>query len=549
MKHKESKVIKKTACPKCRARGADRSGNNLAVYDDGHTYCYSCNEYKAGNGSTTNVTTLKPTRKLEMTGVYGPLKDRKISENITKKYGVTIEYDTTGKVTKHHYPYHDSEGKPVASKVRVVAGKQFYGTGDLASGKLFGQHLFREGGKYVTVTEGEVDALAVAEMFDGRWPVVSIKSGAGSAQKDIKENLEWLESFENVVICFDQDDPGQKAVESIQDLFSHDKVRIVTLPMKDAGAMLQEGRVQEFTKAWWDAKPYRPVDVVSFEDTECWDAFVKRGTEEIIPFPKAYGELNTMLNGGVAAGEVTIIGALTSVGKTTMVYNLLYGMITESNKKIGAVFLESDLGETTEKMVSLHSGENISIIPTDVRDNSLYREYYDDFVGQHKGNFHILKHLGVSDVDELFAKMRWMVRGLDCEVLILDPLHAAVRSSENDTIDVFMDRCLKLAKETGVSIIIVSHMRKPAVKDPHDVSEYDMKGSGSINQIAFNTILLSRDKMAEDEYTANSTKVQLVKCRRTGRTGVAGWLYYDETSGKQVAGTPPVEKASEDEEF
>jgi twinkle protein len=142
-----------------------------------------------------------------------------------------------------------------------------------------------------------------------------------------------------------------------------------------------------------------------------------------------------------------------------------------------------------------------------------------------------------------------MVKGMDCDVLILDPLHSAVKSDDNATIDSFMDRCLKLAKETGVSIIIVSHMRKPNVKDPHDVNEYDMKGSGSINQISFNTILLSRDKMAEDEYTRNSTLVQLVKCRRTGRTGRAGWLYYEEGTGRMVEGQPPKVKAVEDEEF
>ena len=190
---------------------------------------------------------------------------------------------------------------------------------------------------------------------------------------------------------------------------------------------------------------------------------------------------------------------------------------------------------------------NISLIPSDERDNSLYREFYENFDKNEK--VHILKHLGISDVDTLFSKMRWMVKGMDCDVLILDPLHAAVRSDENGTIDAFMDRCLKLAKETGVSIIIVSHMRKPNVKDPHDVNEYDMKGSGSINQIAFNTILLSRDKMAEDEYTRNSTKVQLVKCRRTGRTGHAGWLYYEEQTGRMVAGNPPEIQAVADEDF
>ena len=427
--------------------------------------------------------------------------------------------------------------------------KQFYATGTLENTGLFGQHLWREGGKFVTVTEGEADALAIAEMFDGKWPVVSIKTGSAGAKQDVKENLEWLESFENVVICFDNDTAGKKATDEVLPLFSHNKARSVTLPkgFKDAGDMLKAGKIREFTSAWWDAKSYRPVDVVSFSDEECWDAFVKRGTEEVTPLPHAYGALNAMMNGGIAGGEVTVIGALTSIGKTTMVFNLLYDMVTQNNKKIGAVFLESDIGETIEKIVSLHSGENIALIPQDQRDNSLYREFYEDFDKNDK--VHILKHLGTSYVDTLFSKMRWMVKGMDCDVLILDPLHAAVKSDENGTIDAFMDRCLKLAKETGVSIIIVSHMRKPAVKDPHDVNEYDMKGSGSINQIAFNTILLSRDKMSDDEYTRNSTKVQLVKCRRTGRTGHAGWLYYEERTGRMVAGSPPEVKAVEDEEF
>ena len=311
--------------------------------------------------------------------------------------------------------------------------------------------------------------------------------------------------------------------------------------------MLQTGKIREFISAWWDAKPYRPVGIVSFDDEKVWDAFVRRGTEEIIPLPASYGALNAMMNGGLAAGEVTVIGALTSIGKTTMVYNLLYDMVTNGSKKIGAVFLEADIGEIAENVVSLHCGENISIVPQDKRDNSAYREYYDDF--KKNKNVCLLDHQGMSNIDELFSKMRWMAKGMDCDVIIVDPLHSAIKADENGTIDVFMDRCLKLAKETSVSIIIVSHMRKPQGKDPHDVNEYDMKGSGSINQVAFNTILLSRDKMSEDEYTRNSTLVQLVKCRRTGRTGHAGWLYYEEGTGRMVAGSPPAVKAVEDEEF
>ena len=548
MLQKVSKVTGKSACPKCRESGNDRSGDNLVSYDDGHKYCYACNYTVFKQDAFEQPKIIKTKRGFEMSGVSGAIKDRRISESIVRKFGVTLEKNADGSIDKHHYPYHDKDtGQAVGTKVRTVATKNFHATGTLENTGLFGQQIWREGGKFVTVVEGELDALAVAEMFDGKWPVVSIKTGSAGALKDIKANLEWLETFENVVICFDMDDAGKQAVDSILPLFSHNKAKVVSLPLKDAGEMLQASRVQEFVSSWWDAKPYRPVGVVSFGDEECWDAFIKRGTEEIIPLPDAYGSLNVMMNGGLATGEVTVIGALTSIGKTTMVFNLLYDMVLQSNKKIGAVLLESDLGETIEKIVSLHSGENISIVPSETRDNSLYRDFYDDF--KSKSNVHILKHLGFSDVDALFSKMRWMAVGDDCDVILLDPLHAAVRSNENGQIDEFMDRCLKLAKETGVSIVIVSHMRKPNVKDPHDVNEYDMKGSGSINQIAFNTILLSRDKMSEDQYTRNSTKVQLVKCRRTGRTGHAGWLYYEEGTGRMVAGVEPKVKAVEDEEF
>lgn len=542
----DSVVVSKGPCPSCRNEGRDTKGDNLVIYDDGHGYCFRCGFLQTK--SLTFNTKPRLVRNIEMSGTFSPLKDRNISENITRKFNVTVIKDDKGNIIKHEYPYAIKGGTDiVGKKIRSVNDKKFFSEGDLKQAGLFGQQLWREGGKYVTIVEGELDALAVSEMFDGKWPVVSLKTGAAGARKDIKEHLEWLETFETVVICFDNDPAGQKATQDVLPLFSHGKVKTVTLPLKDAGDMLKTGKVREFVSAWWDAKPYRPVDVVSFSDERVWDAFVKRGTEEIIPLPEAYGSLNVMMNGGIAAGEVTVIGALTSIGKTTMVFNLLYDMVTQGNKKIGAVFLEADIGEIAEKVVSLHSGENIALVPQSQRDNSAYRDFYDDF--KKNENVYLLEHLGMSDVDALFAKMRWMAKGIDCDVLIVDPLHAAVRSDENGTIDAFMDRCLKLAKETGVSIIIISHMRKPNVKDPHDVNEYDMKGSGSINQIAFNTILLSRDKMAADEYTRNSTLVQLVKCRRTGRTGQAGWLYYEENSGRMIQGTAPELKAVEDEEF
>lgn len=52
----DSHVIRKEPCPECRRIGNDRSGDNLAVYSDGHSYCYRCG-YHSNRTRITNSTT------------------------------------------------------------------------------------------------------------------------------------------------------------------------------------------------------------------------------------------------------------------------------------------------------------------------------------------------------------------------------------------------------------------------------------------------------------------------------------------------------------
>lgn len=38
----QSRFLYHRECPRCRENGKDKKGNNLGVYDDGHTHCFSC---------------------------------------------------------------------------------------------------------------------------------------------------------------------------------------------------------------------------------------------------------------------------------------------------------------------------------------------------------------------------------------------------------------------------------------------------------------------------------------------------------------------------
>lgn len=44
-----SKLLRHEPCPECRKQGRDRDGNNLARWEDGHAYCFSCTYREGGN--------------------------------------------------------------------------------------------------------------------------------------------------------------------------------------------------------------------------------------------------------------------------------------------------------------------------------------------------------------------------------------------------------------------------------------------------------------------------------------------------------------------
>ena len=270
-------------------RGCDKCGSSdaLATYSDGHGYCFNCQSYfkEVDNVMSEATNVVSYTKPVELYGTPMAITDRRISLDTAKRYGITADD------CKQYYPYYDRDGKLIGSKVRTVETKEFSTRGDMRNNVLFGQQLFNTGGRYVTVVEGELDALAAYEMLGSRYPVVSVSKGAAGAVKDFKQNLEWLEGFENVVICFDNDVAGREAADKCAQVLSPNKAKIVTLgAYKDASDYLKANKVRQFTAEWWEAKAYRMTGVITLEDA--WGDFIKRGTEEIIPFPESFGMLN-----------------------------------------------------------------------------------------------------------------------------------------------------------------------------------------------------------------------------------------------------------------
>lgn len=510
-------------------------------------------------------------REIERKEIHG-WPERRIPAIVNEFYGVRSEVEGEGKdkvLLREFCPAYNQKDELVGYHCRVDAIKRaknngekvdrppFFSIGDVrASTKLFGQNKFQGGGKTVVLCSGQADARAVftalnVEKRGGRLvisdfitPVVSTQCGESSLAQ-IKANYEWLTSFNKVVILYDQDKAGREGAEKIAKMLKAGQAKIGKYRRKDACEHSKRGEWSDIRSAYFQAEQYSPVDVLHL--AEMWEDFEREDQNVKIPFPPSMSILNDKMNGGMEQGEITVLGALTSAGKSTFINNIVYHLIENTEFKVGAFFLEGTKREVVRDLLSLDLSENLRLKKREELDMEQLKQRFMTRLAS-KDRFAFVNHAGSIRTDEIFDKLSYLAQVEECKVIILDPLQAGVNSSDNSLIIEFMDNLLKFAKKTDTCLIVVSHMRKPETDNPHNVSEYQLLGSSSINQIAFNTILISRDKLHEDSRVRNATRLLLVKCRRTGDTGEAGWVRFDPATSHLYATSNPYDLLEREEE-
>ena len=496
----------------------------MLEYEDGHTFCHhpDCGEWKASAGALRASVPSHKVRALSMKGTLQGIKDRRVSLETCKKFGVTVEMAPDGKIASHYYPhYHTESGELVASKKRICEQKSFSWSGDREHIGLFGQKACRGNGKYITITEGEVDALSVSEMFDNKWDVVSLVDGAQSAERDIKRSLEWLEGYEHVVLCLDNDTEGLKAVDKVKDLFSPNKVKVVSLPRKDANAMLTNGEVSKFVKAWWGAKAYRPDGLVMVSDT--WDAVLAYRDTPSIPYP--WSGLNDKLL-GQRTKEIVVWAAETGIGKSQTMREIQDHIVQTTDERVGGIMLEESVAKTTLGFMSMAAGRPLHKELATLSDEELRRHWE---IASDGNRIVLLDHNGwQNNMDTLKARIRYMRRALGCTRIVLDHLHMALSSIAGATgdwsgIDELMTEFVSMVHELDITLHLVCHTS----------AERSLRGSKGISKLVDAIIFLERDKHAEGEL-ADITEVIVDKNRFAGDIGLACKLKYDRETGRMT---------------
>ena len=530
MNHDEQQgtFIQHEACPECGSK------DNLARYSTGQGYCFGCSYWEAptGEGRVEAKITTEVTSKMELfTGNSGAIVDRGINADVVKKYGVTLQYGEDGLIKKHCYPYHNVDGEHIGNKVRTTDTKDFMYDGNSKDVGLFGENVFKGGGKYITVCEGELDAMSVHQMFGNKYASVSLRTGSKGAKNDIKRSLEYLESFDAVVLCFDNDEAGKEAVKSVVDLFSPNKVRVCNLHRKDANDMLMAGQIANFTRQWWDAKPYRPDGIVASEET--WDILTEEIRVESVPYP--WLGINE-LTYGFRTGELVTITSGAGMGKSQMVRELEHYLLNATEDNIGVLALEESVKNTTLGVMSIEANKPLHL-DLDNTDDEELRGYWEATMG--KGRMFMYDHFGSTSEDNLLSKVRYLAKGLDCKWIVLDHLSIVVSDQEvqdeRKAIDSIMTKLRQLVQETGIGLFLVSHLRRPMGKGHEEggqISLSELRGSASIAQLSDMVIGLERNQQADDARVRNTTIVRVLKNRFSGLTGPACSLHYDKLTGR-----------------
>lgn len=477
---------------------------------------------------------------------YKALPKRKLLKKTCEFFNYGVTKDSKGQICQVA-PYFDRKGKLKAQHLRYP-NKMMPWTGKVKRLQMFGQHLWETGGRKVIITEGEIDCMSVAQVLNFKWPTVSLPSGVGSAQQAIKENLDFLETFQEVVLMFDNDAPGKEAISKVVDLFTPGKVKIFRYPnddFKDANDILQACLGSFIVNGVFKAVTYRPDGIISGEEL----------LEEVLSEPEKgydilYPEMSKMFQ-GLRHGELYLFTAGSGIGKSTIVHEIAYDLMMRHDQKIGVLALEENRKKTAKRYPGIYLNHPLILNRQGLTDLQI-EEAFKKTTGS--GKLFLYDHWGSLNLDRLISKIRYMIKGLGCKWIVLDHISIVVsgldemEESERKLIDKLMTRLRSLIEETQASVLAIVHLSRATDNstkgwnEGKQISLRSLRGSGALEQLSDGVIALERDQQGEDK---DESLLRILKNRAIGLTGLADTLLYNHDTGRLL----PIREVKESFDF
>lgn len=463
------------------------SGNGLQVFmdDEGNYsgYCFACGTY-VPNPYADKPKDYKPQSifkskeqiqaELEDIGDYPvvDLPERKLKKEYLEYFGVKIGVSEQDGVTPilHYYPYR-KDGELRGYKVRLIEDKKMWAVGTTKDVNFFGwQEAIQAGGKKLFITEGELDAVALFQIFkehnkgtvyaEHNPAIVSLVNGAGGAVKDVTNHLaEIRKHFKEIILVFDNDAAGKKAAEDVTKVVPD--ALVATLPAKDANDCLVQGRGKAcYNATQFNAQKPKNTRLVSGNDLH-----------ESAKEPPKYGvswpwRSVTEATRGIRLGETIYIGAGQKQGKSEIVNTLAAHFIKEHGWKVFLVKPE-EANNKTYKLVAGKLAGKFFHDPTKPFDEKAYDEA-GEVLQDHLFMLNLYQHVGW---ETLKADIRQAASD-GCKAIIIDPItnltNGMSAADANVRLQEIAQELSAMALDLNVVIFIFCHLRNPDSGIPHE---------------------------------------------------------------------------------
>jgi twinkle protein len=384
---------------------------------------------------------------------------------------------------------------------------------------LFGMDKFSAGSsKYITVTEGEYDAASVFQMMGSKFPSVSVKSAA-TALGNCREAREYLNSFERIYLCFDNDGPGQEAAKNVASLFDINKIyHVILTKYKDANDYLVKGEAEEFSRIWWNSKRITPKGIVSGYD-DIFKILKDKAKETVATYP--FTTLSDMTY-GIRLGEFILFKAQEKIGKTEVFRAIEHHLLKTTDYNIGIIHLEENERRTVDGLLSYETGIPCHVPDCPVSPEEKLEAYKKMTKTEDRLSYYA--HFGSDDPDTILDVIRYLVAGCGCKFVFLDHITMLVTGFEGDDerkkLDYLSTRLAMLTRELNFTLFAISHV--------NDTGQ--TRGSRNIGKVADLIVSLDRDIKAADPKVRNTTKLLVEGNRFFAPSGPAGMLEFDVAS-------------------
>lgn len=560
-------VVTRGPCPKCD------TSRRYVTYADGHSHCFKCG-HREGQAKgdrpkaedVPRVTSEDAVQPLPGAQGYPELKARGgLKPDTLRKYGYFVG-GYKGQQAQVSQYYMDA-GTVAWQKVRLPNRvfptiRLVDSAPSIADCWLFGRQVYGDRfDRKVIITEGELDALTVAQVLDFRVAVVSVNSGAKAAARNLKANYLWLDRFEEIILWLDDDEEGRAATEECAKLFKVGKVRVARVPgHKDASEVLQAGKPGDIEAAIYTATAWRPKGIVNARDS---DADVRASRVKVTRYrwPDQMERLQEM-TGGMGPGEVVYHVAGTGIGKSSVLREIQHSLIRQG-VKIGVLSFEDPLRDMKLGIMSIEANERLALIPEpDPEDTKAINAYDEKMVRIHNqvfggGLVELFDPQSAEwSMQAILGYARYCICALDCKVLFIDPLSFVATGieltvDERRVLDKVAADFSKTAIELGAHIQISHHLKRTS-GIPHEegapTSLNELRSSGGLANFAMCVIGWERNNQAAgDSFRVTQSRI-LKPLRRTGKSGLADVLYYRDDGRliKSPIPFPPVGKPDQE---